>query len=58
MSGFTTSQWIEIVVIVFSLVLYFCGITYAEQNGWIFIFSIALLCLICGRYVSTQTCFS
>jgi membrane-bound ClpP family serine protease len=52
MFGFSSSQKIEIVVIVASLILYFCGITYAQQNAWIYVFSIALLCLVVGTFVS------
>ena len=49
MFGYTTSQTIEIVAIVVSLIFYFCGLTYAQQNAWLFIFGTALLCLIVGN---------
>jgi hypothetical protein len=49
MFGFTGSQKIEIVVIVATVILYFCGLTYTQQNAWLFLFSVALLCLIVGK---------
>lgn len=55
MFGFTSSQNIEMVVVIASLILYFCGITSEQQNAWIFIFSISLLCLIVGKHLLTQT---
>lgn len=58
MFGFSSSQKIEIVVIVASLILYFCGITHAQQNAWIYVFSIALLCLVVGTHIAIQICSS
>lgn len=55
MYGFTTSQKIEIVVIVASLIMYFCGLTFAQQNAWSYIFSIALLMLVVGTIAAIQT---
>jgi hypothetical protein len=49
MFGFTSSQTISIVVLVASVVLYFCGLTYSQQNVWLFVFSVAMLCLIVGN---------
>jgi hypothetical protein len=58
MYGFSTSQSIEIVVLVSTVVLYFCGLTYTQQNAWLFVFSVALTCLIVGNTLPMQTCSS
>jgi Flp pilus assembly protein protease CpaA len=49
MYDFTTSQWIEIVVLLASVVMYYCQLTSWQQNVWSYIFSITLLCLIVGN---------
>ena len=55
MLGFTYSQWIEVVVMVFSLIFYFCGLTYAQQNGWSFVFATALSVFVVGTPYLSQT---
>ena len=55
---YSYSQKIEITIMIVALIMYFCGITYAQQNAWIYIFSIALICWIVGIYVSIQMHFS
>jgi hypothetical protein len=52
MNGYTASQKIEIVVLVASVVLYFCGLTYSQQNVWLFVFAVALTCLIVGTLLA------
>jgi len=49
MPGFTTSQWIEIVVLVVSTVMYFCQLTTWQQDAWSYVFAIALMSLIVGN---------
>jgi len=49
MAGYTTSQWVEIVVLVISVVMYYAQLTVWQQDAWIYIFSIALTCLIVGN---------
>ena len=49
MFGFTTSQTIEIIVMVVSIILYYCVIYSWQQNVWSFFFSVALVCLIVGN---------
>ena len=49
MGYFTTSQWIEIVALVVSIVMYYCQLTTWQQDAWSYIFSIALICLIVGN---------
>ena len=50
MYGFTTSQSIEIVVLIVSIIMYYCVNYYSQQNAWSFVFAVALLCLIVGIY--------
>ena len=58
MLGLTSSQTIATVVLVASVVLYYCQLTNWQQNVWIFFFAVALLCLIVGKHNLTQTCSS
>jgi hypothetical protein len=58
MLGFTFSQSVAVWVMVASLIMYFAGITFAQQNAWSYIFSVALLCFIVGTYAPSQTCSS
>ena len=51
---YSTSQKIEITVMIVALIFYFCGLTSAQQNGWIYIFSLAMVCWIVGTYISIQ----
>jgi hypothetical protein len=46
------------VVVVVSLILYFCGITGVQQNAWSYVFSIALTLLIVGNTWHIQICSS
>jgi hypothetical protein len=58
MYGFSTSQSIEIVVLVSTVILYFCGLTHTQQNVWLFVFATALVCLIVGKSETMQICCS
>ncbi len=49
MYGFTTSQSIEIVVLIVSIIMYYAVNYYSQQNAWSFVFAVALLCLIVGN---------
>lgn len=49
MLGMTSSQSIAMVVLVASIILYFCQLTNWQQNVWSFFFAVALLCLIVGK---------
>jgi hypothetical protein len=58
MFGYSTSQSIEITVLVATVILYFCGLTHTQQNVWLFVFATALVCLIVGTPPNMQTCSS
>lgn len=58
MLGLTSSQSIATVVLVASIILYYCQLTNWQQNVWIFFFAVALLCLIVGIHPIIQTCSS
>lgn len=46
---YSLSQKIEVIVMIASIILYFCGLTYSQQNVWSFFFSVALICFIVGK---------
>ncbi len=48
MFGLTTSQAFTSIVILASIVLYFAANTGIQQNAFIYIFSIAVTCLVVG----------
>jgi hypothetical protein len=48
--AYSSSQKIEITIMIASLIMYFCGITFAQQNAWIYIFSLAMTTFIVGIY--------
>jgi len=52
--AYSTSQKIEITVMIVALIFYFCGLTTATQNGWIYVFSLAMVCWIVGIYPHIQ----
>ena len=52
MAGYSSSQKIEVTVMLVSIILYFCGLTFAQQNAWIYVFSVALIMWIVGTYIN------
>jgi hypothetical protein len=49
MYGLTTSQSVEAVLLLVSIVMYFAGINSAQQNAWSYVFAVVLTCLIIGN---------
>jgi len=48
--SFTTSQWISSIVLVASIVFYFAARTGQQQNAFLYVFGVALVVLIVGKF--------
>lgn len=49
--GFTTSQWISSIVLVASIIFYFAARTGQQQNAFLYVFGVALVVLIVGKFI-------
>ena len=48
--AFTTSQWISSMVLVASIIFYFAARTGLQQNAFLYVFGVALLVLVVGKF--------